>query len=132
VKINKKWNSDFFNKLINKVKFLANCAKRKSKKGKRLNKCTTSITFCNINIIWNDKKKTKTQQLQKVLLHSQPAALTDDQIITHLRNALKKEVIDWLDSLPALGVSQTEWAPISTRFEIDYKAKARPTSEQEW
>jgi hypothetical protein len=37
---------------------------------------------------------TAAQWLQKVLLHRQAAAWNDDQIITHFRNALKKEVID--------------------------------------
>jgi hypothetical protein len=34
----------------------------------------------------------------------QAAAWTDEQIITYFRNALKKEVIDWLDYLPDLKV----------------------------
>jgi hypothetical protein len=46
------------------------------------------------------------QWLQKVLLHRQAATWNDEQIITNFRNALKEEVIDWFDSLPALNVSQ--------------------------
>jgi hypothetical protein len=71
---------------------------------------------------------TAAQWLQKVLLHRQAAAWNDEQIITHFRNALKKEVIDWFDSLPALNVSQHVWQEIQTRFEIDYEAKATATS----
>jgi hypothetical protein len=62
------------------------------------------------------------------LLHRQAAALTDDQIITHVRNALKDKVIDWFDTLPSYGVSQHVWAEIQTRFEIDFRAKPTPTS----
>jgi hypothetical protein len=47
-----------------------------------------------------DNQYTAAQWSQKVLLHRQAAALNDEQIITHFRNALKKEVIDWFDSLP--------------------------------
>jgi hypothetical protein len=63
-----------------------------------------------------------------VLLNRQAAAWNDEQIITHFRNALKKELIDWFDSLPALNVSQHMWDEIQTRFLIDYKAKATTTS----
>jgi hypothetical protein len=59
---------------------------------------------------------TAAQRFQKVLLHRQTAAWNDEQIITHFRNALKKEVIDWFDSLPALNVSQRLWQKIQTRF----------------
>jgi hypothetical protein len=37
-------------------------------------------------------------------------------------------VINWLDWLPALFVSQHVWQEIHIRFEIDYKAKATATS----
>jgi hypothetical protein len=63
-----------------------------------------------------------------VLLHRQVAAWNDQQITGHFRNALKKEVIDWFDSIPALGVSQFIWAEIQARFKIDYQAKATATS----
>ena len=75
-----------------------------------------------------EDKYTAAQWLQKVLLHRQAAAWNDEQIITHVRNALKDRVIDWFDSLPALGVSQQVWAEVQARFEIDYKAKATATS----
>ena len=71
---------------------------------------------------------TAAQWLQKVLLHRQAAAWNDEQIITHVRNALKDRVIDWFDSLSALGVSQQVWAEVQAIFEIDYKAKATATS----
>jgi hypothetical protein len=75
-----------------------------------------------------EDKYTAAQWLQKVLLHRQAAAWTDDQIITHVRNALKDKVIDWFDALPSYGVSQNVWAQIQTRFEIDFEAKPTPTS----
>ena len=75
-----------------------------------------------------EDKYTAAQWLQKVLLHRQAAGWTDDQIITHVRNALKDKVIDWFDALPSYGVSQNVWAQIQTRFEIDFEAKPTPTS----
>ena len=75
-----------------------------------------------------EDKYTAAQWLQKVLLHRRAAAWNDEQIITHFRNALKNNVIDWFDSLPALGVSQLVWQEVQERFEIDYKAKATATS----
>ena len=75
-----------------------------------------------------EDKYTAAQWLQKVLLHRQAAAWTDDQIITHVRNALKDHVIDWFDALPSYGVSQHVWAEIQTRFEIDFRAKPTATS----
>jgi hypothetical protein len=71
---------------------------------------------------------TAAKWLQKVLLPSQAAAWNDEQIIMHFRNALKKEVIDWFDSLPALNVSQNVLQEIQTRFKIDNKAKATAIS----
>jgi hypothetical protein len=68
---------------------------------------------------------TAPQQLQKVLLQSQAAAWTDEQIITHFRNALKREVIEWFDSLPALNLSQLVRTEIQARFEIDYFNSAK-------
>jgi hypothetical protein len=44
----------------------------------------------------------------------------NEQIITHFRNALKQEKINWFVSLPAQGVSQGHWAEIQARFKIDY------------
>jgi hypothetical protein len=64
----------------------------------------------------------------KVLLHRQAAAWTDDQIITHVRNALKDKVIDWFVALLSYGVSQHVWAENQTRFEIDFRAKPTPRS----
>jgi hypothetical protein len=66
--------------------------------------------------------------LQKVLQHRQAAALTDEQSIAHFRYTLKDKVINCSDSLPAINVSQNVWQEIQTRFENDYKAKAKATS----
>jgi hypothetical protein len=70
---------------------------------------------------------TAAQSLQTVLLYKQAAAWNDEQIITHFRNALKQEVIDWFDSLSVLGATQLVWLQIKSRFEIDYKAKETVT-----
>jgi hypothetical protein len=35
-----------------------------------------------------------------------------EQVITHFKNALKKEVMDWFEPLPVLGVSQRIWEEI--------------------
>ena len=66
------------------------------------------------NVVKEDKY-TAAQWFQKVLLHRRAAACNDEQIITHFRNALKNNVIDWFDSLPALGVSQLVWLARSPR-----------------
>jgi hypothetical protein len=71
---------------------------------------------------FKEDKYTAAQWLQKVLLHRQAAVWTDDQIITHVRNALKDKVINWFDALPSYGVSIHIWAEIQTRFEIDFRA----------
>ncbi len=77
-------------------------------------------------------KKTNIQQhsgyKKFYLQHRQAAAWNDDKIITHFRNTLKKEMIDWFYLLPALNVSQLVWAEIPTRFEIDFNSKATATS----
>ena len=45
---------------------------------------------------------TATQWLQKVILHKAGATWTDRQAITHFRNALRGNVINWFDTLADL------------------------------
>ncbi len=66
------------------------------------------------------------QWLQKVSLHRQAAAWTDNQIITHVRNALKDRVIDWFDALPSYGVSRT----CGQKFKQDLKLTSEPNPHQ--
>ena len=75
-----------------------------------------------------EDKFTATQWLQKVLLHKAGATWTDRQAITHFRNALRGNVIDWLDTLADFGVDTTVWEHIQKSFEIDYHAKPTTTS----
>ena len=71
---------------------------------------------------------TATQWLQKVLLHKAGATWTDRQAITHFRNALRGNVIDWFDTLADFGVDSNVWENVQTRFEADYHAKPTTTS----
>ena len=75
-----------------------------------------------------EDKFTATQWLQKVLLHKAGATWTDRQAITHFRNALRGNVIDWFDTLADFGVDTTVWEHIQKSFEIDYHAKPTTTS----
>jgi hypothetical protein len=75
---------------------------------KLLSMHSIKVTGQHCHLFQMRSKKTNIQQhgcYKKMLLHRQRAAWNDDQIITHFRNALKKEVIDWFDSLPAVNVS---------------------------
>jgi hypothetical protein len=78
------------------------------------------VNLATLPSISNEVKEdqyTAAQWLQKVLLQRQAAAWNDEQIITHFRTALKKEVIDWFDSLPALNVSQEVWQDIESQIQ---------------
>ena len=76
-------------------------------------------TFSNI---FKDDNFTPTQWLQKVINHKTGAAWTDEQTITHVRNAFRGDLIDWFDSLSALGIDVAVWATS--------KRHLKPTSEQ--
>ena len=71
---------------------------------------------------------TATQWLQKVILHKAGATWTDRQAITHFRNALRGNVIDWFDTLADFGVDTNVWEDIQRSFEVDYHAKPTTTS----
>ena len=71
---------------------------------------------------------TATQWLQKVILHKAGATWTDRQAITHFRNALRGNVIDWFDTLADFGVDTNVWDHVQRSFEIDYHAKPTTTS----
>ena len=63
-------------------------------------------TFSNV---FKDDNFTSTQWLQKVINHKTGAAWTDEQTITHVINTFIGDLIDWLDSLTALGIDSVVW-----------------------
>ena len=75
-----------------------------------------------------EDKCTATQWLQKVCLHREGAAWTDVQTVTHFRNALRNEAVNWYDTLECFGVdiANKNWEQIKTRFEEDFHAKPTP------
>ena len=75
-----------------------------------------------------EDKCTATQWLQKVCLHKEGAAWTDVQTVTHFRNALRHDAVNWYDTLECFGVdiAGKNWAQIKARFEEDFHAKPTP------
>ena len=82
-------------------------------------------TFSNV---YKDDNFTATQWLQKVLNHKTGAGWTDEQTITHVRNAFRGDLIDWYDSLAALGIDSKVWDNVKTSFETDFRAAPSVTS----
>ena len=82
-------------------------------------------TFSNV---FKDDNFTATQWLQKVLNHKTGAGWTDEQTITHVRNAFRGDLIDWYDSLGALGIDSKVWDNVKTSFETDFRAAPSVTS----
>ena len=82
-------------------------------------------TFSNV---LKDDNFTATQWLQKVLNHKTGAGWTDEQTITHVRNAFRGDLIDWYDSLAALGIDSKVWDNVKTSFETDFRAAPSVTS----
>ena len=76
-------------------------------------------TFSNI---YKDDNFTATQWLQKVINHKTGAAWTDEQTITHVRNAFRGDLIDWFDSLASLNIDSRIWDNVKTSFETDLRA----------
>ena len=66
--------------------------------------------------------------LSKVINHKNGAAWTDAQTITHVKNAFRGDLIDWFNSLSALGIDNTNWDNVKTAFENDYRVKTSTTS----
>ena len=71
---------------------------------------------------------TAIQWLQKLQLHKTGATWSDKQAITHFRNALRGNVIDWFDRLADFGNDTNVWEHIQKSFEIDYHAKPTTAS----
>ena len=82
-------------------------------------------TFSNV---FKDDNFTATQWLQKVLNHKTGAGWTDEQTITHVRNAFRGDLIDWYDSLAALGIDSKVWDNVKISFETDFRAAPSVTS----
>ena len=82
-------------------------------------------TFSNV---FKDDNFTATQWLQKVLNHKNGAGWTDEQTITHVRNAFRGDLIDWYDSLAALGIDSKVWDNVKNSFETDFRAAPSVTS----
>ena len=82
-------------------------------------------TFSNV---FEDDNFTPTQWLSKVINHKNGAAWTDAQTITHVKNAFRGDLIDWFNSLSALGIDNTNWDNVKTAFENDYRVKTSTTS----
>ena len=82
-------------------------------------------TFSNV---LKDDNFTATQWLQKVLNHKTGAGWTDEQTITHVRNAFRGDLIDWFDLLGALGIDSKVWDNVKKSFETDFRAAPSVTS----
>ena len=82
-------------------------------------------TFSNV---FKGDNFTPTQWLQKVINHKTGAAWRDVQTITHVRNAFRGNLIDWFDSLSALGIDTAVWNNVKTALEIDFRAANSITS----
>ena len=76
----------------------------------------------------NEDKFTAAQWLQKIINHRDGTDWTDQVFITHVRNSLRGDLIDWFDSLKPLGVDITIWANIQAAFETDYEAAPTASS----
>ena len=70
-------------------------------------------TFANV---FKNDNFTPMQWLQKVINHKSGAAWTDEQTITHVRNAFKGDLIDWYDSLASLGIYTAVWNNVTTHL----------------
>ena len=76
----------------------------------------------------SDDKFTAAQWLAKVINHKEGAQWNDAQTITHVRNAFRGPLIDWFDSIQALGVDIRVWDEIQARFETDFEAAPSASS----
>ena len=76
----------------------------------------------------SDDKFTAAQWLAKVINHKEGAQWNDAQTITHVRNAFRGPLLDWFDSIQALGVDIRVWDQIQARFEIDFEAAPSASS----
>ena len=78
--------------------------------------------------VFKEDNFTPSQWLQKVINHKNGAAWTDAQTITHVKNALRGEVIDWFDSLQAFDIDTQNWNEIKTAFQSDFRTTPSMTT----
>ena len=76
----------------------------------------------------DEDKFTAAQWLEKVINNRAGTTWTDEQMITHVRNAFRGELLEWFDSLTICGVDITVWANIKEQFEKDYHAAPSTSS----
>jgi hypothetical protein len=76
----------------------------------------------------NEDKYNSAQWLQKILNHRAGTEWNDQQFITHVRNALRGDMIDWFDGLKPMKVDITVWANIQRVFEVDFEAAPTASS----
>ena len=76
----------------------------------------------------NEDKYNPAQWLRKILNHRDGTEWTDQQFITHVRNALRGDMIDWFDGLKPMKVDTTVWANIQKVFEVDFEAAPTASS----
>ena len=76
----------------------------------------------------NEDKYNSAQWLQKILNHRDGTEWNDQQFITHVRNALRGDMIDWFDGLKPMKVDITVWANIQKVFEVDFEAAPTASS----
>ncbi len=76
----------------------------------------------------SDDKFTAAQWLAKVINHKESAQWNDAQTITHVRNDFRGPLLDWFDSIQALGVDIQVWDQIQARLEIDFEAAPSASS----
>ena len=74
------------------------------------------------------KNKEKTVTIKCWFCDKTGAGWTDEQTITHVRNAFRGDLIDWYDSLGALGIDSKVWDNVKTCFETDFRAAPSVTS----
>ncbi len=76
----------------------------------------------------SDDKFTAALWLAKVINHKEGAQWNNAQKITQVRNAFRGPLLDWFDSIQALGVDIRIWEQIQARFEIDFEAAPSASS----
>jgi hypothetical protein len=54
-------------------------------------------------------------------MHKDDAERTDTQTITLVRNAFRRSLFDWHDSLKSFGVGIINWNQITERVEINFE-----------
>jgi hypothetical protein len=76
----------------------------------------------------SDDKFTVVQWVAKVINHKEGAQWNDAQTTKHVRNAFRGPLLDWFDSIQALGMDIRVWDQIQARFDIDFEAAPSASS----